>query len=215
MKSLKLLTATSMLVAALSFPNPAVAQNVAAPDGPRISTCCPPLATYPVTSMFNSVQANIGGPYHLNFTMAAAFDAQMAAYVALLKTLDPSITAMAVVATAYNGGSGASPVIGGGALQLGIPYWIPPPSPSSGVLWPFFTAAANLPVNTWTVVEMNVWVGRRNGQWVRLCEPRRFAFRPQLIGLRSSSGSRSGFIDYNGPAPRARPAPPPPIPQAR
>jgi hypothetical protein len=209
MKILKLLSALSISLAMLTFSNAAAAQ----PDIPPISTCCPPLTTYPVTTMFNSVQANVGGNYHLNFTMAPAFSAQMQAYTALLKTLDSTVLATAIVAAAYDGGNGSPSA--GAILQVAFPYWIAPSGPSGVLGGPFFTSVADRPVNTWTVVQMTAWVFRR-GRWMQLCETRSFAFRPQLVGARLRSGAvNGGFVDYRGPAPRVRPAPPPTLPLPR
>jgi hypothetical protein len=179
------------------------------PPPPPPSTCCPPSASFPIPTMFNSVQGNVANSYHLNFTLNATLDAQMTAYVSLLKALDSSVTSMAMVVNAYNGGlvTGA-PVISGPALQTGIVFWVPPPGPTTN-LWPlsaFFTSTADLPSNTWTVVEVTIWIGRR-GEFVQSCETRRFAFSPTVIELRRRGGSSpSGFVDYTGPAPRtARP----------
>jgi hypothetical protein len=212
MKILKLLSALSITLAMLTLSNAAAAQ--AGPDIPPLSTCCPPLTTYPVTTMFNSVQANVGGNYHLNFTMAPAFSAQMQAYTALLKSLDSTVLATVVVAAAYDGGTAGS-ASAGALLQVGLPYWIAPTGPSGILFPPFFTSVADRPANTWTVVQMTAWVYRR-GRWMRLCETRSFAFRPQLVGARLRSGAANGgFVDYRGPAPRVQPAPPPTIPLPR
>ncbi len=214
-KTLKLLSAMTMSTAVLLMPISALAQSRPGPVKPTpISTCCPPSTSFPLATMFNSVQGNVTTSYHLNFTLNATFSAQMAAYAALLKTLDPSVTALAMSVSAYNGGTAATPVISGGPLQTAAVFWVPPPSPTV-TIWPsaFFTSTANVATNTWTVVEITAWIGRRNG-FVPTCEVRRFAFRPQIIGLRSSKASASGFVDYKGPAPRKAPAPPvaPPAP---
>lgn len=181
------------------------------PTPAAISTCCPPSTSFALSTMFNSVQGNVANSYHLNFTMNATFDGQMAAYVALLKSLDTSVTSMAMVVSAYNGGTAATPLISVPALQTGVVFWVPPPNPGTS-LWPlpaFFTPVADLPSNTWTVVEVTVWVGRPRTPFLQICDTRRFAFRPQIIdALRRSGSSRSGFVDYRGPAPRTAPVAP-------
>lgn len=149
-----------------------------------VSTCCPPSASFPLSSMFSSVQGNVAGNYHLNFTLSPALDAQMTAYVALVKAMDSSFLGLAMTIRVFDGGTGATPVVASGSLPLepdaGIHWYA---GGGGGNLWssPFFTSASNRPVNRWTVVEMTVWSLGPGRPWSQECEVRRFAFRPQLV----------------------------------
>jgi hypothetical protein len=150
----------------------------------NISTCCPPSASFPLATLFSSVQGRIPDSYHLNFTLSPTLDAQMTAYVALAKTLDSSFLGLAMTIRIFDGGSGAAPVVASGSVPL---------EPDQGVHWhagggggnpwspSFFTSASDRPVNRWTVVEMTVWSLGPGRPWSPECEVRRFAFRPQLI----------------------------------
>lgn len=186
------------------------------PVPPRISTCCPPSDSFRPDPLFTRVPGNAANSYHMSFAMNATFDAQMAAYVNLLKTLDPSVASMALVARAYNGGTGATAAINGGVLQTGVVFWVPPPNAATN-LWPlpaFFTPVADLPTNTWTVIEISVWVFRPGMPVAQLCQTRIVSYRPPLpTSPRGSGSAPSGFVDYQGPPPRVGPvaptAPPP------
>ena len=154
------------------------------PPGTDDATCCPPSKTYPVGTLFTSIQNNVGSAYHLSFAMNSTFDSQMAAYVALVKSLNTNFNGIAITIRAFNAGTGTAPVIPAGAQPLQpetILYWHA--GAASVAYWPsstFFTTGADLPVNTWIVVEVTTWTLGPGRFWAQSCEVRRFGFRPQL-----------------------------------
>jgi hypothetical protein len=166
------------------------------------STCCPPASNFKLSKMLTPVQATIADDYYLKFTLDPQLDAQMTAYGAYLKTLDPSITTTAMAVRAFDGGTGNAPVVSGGPLEPEKHfYWHA--GNSNGILWPagdLFSVASKRPVNNWTVVEIAVWQPNPNRLWSMDCSIRRIAFRPQIAGARAAPGTR-GFVDYKGPAP--------------
>lgn len=171
------------------------------------STCCPPSSGFKLSKMLASVQPTIGDDYYLKFTLDPALDAQMTAYGAYLKLLDPSYTGMAMTVRAFDGGSGNTPSVSGGPLEPEKAIYWNAGTPS-GVQWPagdLFSPATKRPVNNWTVVETVIWHTGPNRPWSMDCSIKRIAFRPQVVGGRTLPGSR-GFSEYTGnpPASAAR-----------
>ncbi len=166
------------------------------------STCCPPSANTKLSKMLASVQPTISDDYYLKFTLDPMLDAQMTAYGAYLKLLDPSYTGMAMTVRAFDGGSGNSPSVSGGPLEPEKAiYWNA--GTTAGVQWPagdLFSPATKRPVNNWTVVETVIWHTGPNRPWSMDCSIKRIAFRPQVVGGRALPGTR-GFTDYNGAPP--------------
>ena len=166
------------------------------------STCCPPSANTKLSKMLSSVQATIGDDYYLKFTLDPVLDAQMTAYGAYLKLLDPSYTGMAMTVRAFDGGSGNTPSVSGGPLEPEKAIYWNAGTPS-GVQWPagdLFSPVTKRPVNNWTVVETVIWHTGPNRPWSMDCTIKRIAFRPQVVGGRALPGTR-GFTDYNGAPP--------------
>jgi hypothetical protein len=161
------------------------------------ATCCPPISKFNIKSMFNSVQPTVGSSYHLNMTFNSTLDAQMNAYVALLKTMDPAFTGIATTIRAYNGGTGAAPVLSGAQLEPDKAIYWNAGAPN-GVIWPagqIFTSATDLPEGTWTIVEFVTWQTNNSGRyWSMDCSIKRFAFRPESVNMRRAGG-RAGFVD--------------------
>ena len=191
--------------------NPQVPVNTNCPGtgcaDQTFSTCCPPSANTKLSKMLASVQATIGDDYYLKFTLDPVLDAQMTAYGAYLKLLDPSYTGMAMTVRAFDGGSGNTPSVSGGPLEPEKAIYWNAGTPS-GVQWPagdLFSPVTKRPVNNWTVVETVIWHTGPNRPWSMDCSIKRIAFRPQVVGGRTLPGSR-GFSEYTGnpPASAAR-----------
>jgi hypothetical protein len=176
------------------------------------STCCPPSATFNMASLFEAKAPNLSGDYYINFLGIGGLDAQMTAYVAYLKALDPAFKGLVMTARIFDGGTGPTAIASGPQLEPDSSiYWNA--GATSGALWPnssFFSPTTTRPVNNWVVIEMIVWTQGPGRGYSQNCERRYLKYRPNMVNGRVAGGAGTGFSSYSGPAPTSaaqRPAP--------
>jgi hypothetical protein len=167
------------------------------------STCCPPSATFNMASLFEAKAPNLSGDYYINFLGLGGLDAQMTAYVAYLKALDPAFKGLVMTARIFDGGTGPTAIASGPQLEPDSSiYWNA--GTTNGALWPnstFFSPATTRPVNNWVVIELIVWTQGPGRGYSQNCERRYLKYRPNMVNGRAAGGAGSGFSSYTGPAP--------------
>jgi hypothetical protein len=123
------------------------------PPTTPVNACCPPWNTQALSDqMVYQGTGGIGARYTLKYTPTALFNSQITAYMAYVHTMVPSATTIGIDFKLYDGGTGATPVLGAALTGSFTETWGTSggPSPAPAFFNPTPPAMA---VNHWYMIQ--------------------------------------------------------------